>query len=238
MIVISYGLLKSGSTLAFEMTKAVLELNGNQQRRLPDGLVTEGQRVNFVRDLRDEDLERLVDATDGTTIAVKTHGTPELLSPGLVRSMLETGSLKIHVVIRDPRDIVVSMIDHSVRSRRNGSGAFSEIRSVDDAIARLAVQLDRMRRWGALSSLKLRYEEFAFDPVAGPSAISGDLGMPADPGAVWARAQASFTQRNVAQPERYRRELWPSEVERVERAFPLLLELVSVNDLGWFGSPA
>ncbi len=39
MILLSFEVRKSGSTLAFEMPKAVLELDGFPQARLPDGIV-------------------------------------------------------------------------------------------------------------------------------------------------------------------------------------------------------
>ena len=35
-----------------------------------------------------------------------------------------------------------------------------------------------------------------------------------------------FTQKNVARPNRYATELWPDAAARIERAFPLFLDLV------------
>jgi hypothetical protein len=85
--------------------------------------------------------------------------------------------------------------------------------------------------------LKLQYEDFAFDPVAGPQLIADDLEMTADPGEVWDAARRQFTQLYIGQAERYKADLWPDEIERIERSFPIFLELVAGRDLGWFGAP-
>ena len=238
MILVSYGLTKSGSTLAFEIAKAVLELNGHSQARLTNDLVTEGHGINFVRGWTDEKLSALIDATRGQRVAVKTHTTAARLSPELVGHAIDAGELKIQVVYRDPRDMILSMLDHGARARAvPHDGAFRDVDTLDVAIERLGIQLYRLRRWGSYPSLKLQYEKFAFDPVGGPRMIADDLGLTADPAEVWEIATAHFTQRHVGRAGRYKDDLWPEEIERVERAFPLFLELVNGNDLGWFGPP-
>jgi hypothetical protein len=134
--------------------------------------------------------------------------------------------------------MILSMLDHGVRARTvPRAGAFREIETLDDAIRRLGVQLYRFRAWGAFPSLKLQYEDFAFDPVAGPQLIADDLEMTADPGEVWDAARRQFTQLYIGQAERYKADLWPDEIERIERSFPIFLELVAGRDLGWFGAP-
>jgi hypothetical protein len=46
------------------------------------------------------------------------------------------------------------------------------------------------------------------------------------------------TRMNAARLDRYQTELWPDEVQRVERAFPLYLDLVRGNECaGWFTRP-
>ena len=237
MIVVSYGITKAGSSLAFEMAKAVLQQNGFAQERLPGDLVTPGQNVNFVPSWTDERLQRLVEVTEGRRVVVKTHTSPAALSADLVRRGIEEGHLKIHVVFRDPRDMVVSMLDHGFKARMESEPAFRDVKTIEDAIARVGVQLPRLRAWGELPSLRLQFEHFAFDPTFGPNAIAEDLGVPVDAGAVWNAVRERFTQKNEALPERYKVDLWPHEVDRVEKAFPLYLELIRGHDLGWFGAP-
>jgi hypothetical protein len=237
VIVVSYGITKSGSTLAFEMAKAVLELNGSAQDRLADDLVTPGHNVNFVRGWTDERLRRLIGATEGQRVVIKTHTSPFALSADLVSDVIASGHLKVHVVFRDPRDMIVSMLDHGVKARMGSGPAFREIKTLDDAITRVGNQLPRLQAWGSFPSLRLQYEHFAFDPTFGPTVIADDFGVPVDASAVWAAVRARFTQMNEGLPERYKTDLWPEEIARIERAFPLYLELVKGNDLGWFGVP-
>lgn len=144
MIVISFGVRKSGSTLAFEMAKAVLELVGHPQDLLPGGLVDPGHDINVVGTWTDERLARLIDETDGTRIVVRTHGHPRRLSTDSVREHLRAGRLKIHVVFRDPRDGVLSLLDEA-RKNPDKAGPLT----VDEAIARLRPKVEKLRQWGA-----------------------------------------------------------------------------------------
>jgi hypothetical protein len=239
VIVVSFGINRSGSTLAFEMAKAVLELNGYPQQRLEDDLVTEGHHINFIRQWTDAKLARLLEATEGSCLVIKTHGGPFALSPAKVCEALDAGELLIHVVFRDPRDTIVSLLEHDVhqRQRRSDDPTWREIRSVDAAIRRVGDRLEALRHWGSYPSLKLQYERFAFDRITGPQLIADDLGLPVDPDEVWEMMRDRFTQRNVGRTRRYKTDLWPAEITRIERAFPLFLELVAGNDLGWFGVP-
>ena len=236
MIVISYGIMKSGSTLAFEMTRAVLNLAGHPQDQLSDELVQPDLDINLVLGWSDEGIERLIDAAKDRCIAVKTHGTLWEVDLDKMRAAIDAGDLRVHVVYRDPREMLISMLDHGVRARAGHDFAFRDTWTLEDAIRRLGVQIYWFTHWASLPGLKLRYQDFAFDPTFGPSAIAEDLGVEVDPARVWEIVNQRFTQKNEAQPDRYQTDLWPEELERIERSFPLFLELVRGNDLGWFRS--
>ena len=228
MILLSFGVRKSGSTLAFEMAKAVLELAGHRQVRLPDELVNPRQRPNFLPHLDDERLARLVDAAHSTQLAIKTHEPPNRLTARRLVSSLRAGELKVHVVFRDPRDTVLSLLDEAAAKPEK-----NKARTVDEAIERLRLQLRKLRRWGSFPSLKLRYEDFAFDPERGPRLIADDLGVDVDPAEVWRLVNASFTRKNIARPRRHL--TMPAEDrEKIEAAFPDYLRLVEDNDDSWF----
>src|SRR6476661_3839031 len=62
MLVLCYGITKSGSTLTFELIKGVLETSGNPQQRLPDGPVNPDHRINYVQPLNRKRLKELVSA--------------------------------------------------------------------------------------------------------------------------------------------------------------------------------
>ncbi len=238
MIIISFGIVRSGSTLAFEMAKAVLELTGHPQQRLTNDLVAEGfGDINFVRNWSDECLARLIDAAKGTRIVIKTHRSPAALSPAAIFDAIDAGELKIHVVFRDPRDTILSMMDHS-QLAPEPEVLRGQTLDLDAAISRLGNRLQWLRQWGGFPSLKLQYERIAFDPIAGPNLITEDFGVTADPADVWEIVDRSFTQKNVARPDRHRTDLSPEHVARIERAFPLYLELVRGHPYaGWFEKP-
>ncbi len=105
--------------------------------------------------LTDDRLERLVEAADGAAIAVKTHRPPDLLTTGTLFRFLESGQLSIHVVYRDPRDTVLSILDHGARSRARGQGPLSQIEDLEGAIELLAKDVGKLRRWGAFPALAL-----------------------------------------------------------------------------------
>jgi hypothetical protein len=235
MIVISYGLEKSGSTLAFEMAKAVLELDGHPQPRLADGIVNPGPPINEVGPWTDEGLDRLVEHTTGQKIVVRTHHAPLPLGTERVVELVESGHVKIHVVYRDPRDLVVAILDDAVDARAQHLRRHSDIHTVQDAVLLLGARLPALRQWGAYPSLKLRYEDFAFDHTVGPQRIADDLGIVTDPDEVWRMVGERPTRKNVARRARYETELWPDEITRIEHAFPLYLEVVRGNPyVGWF----
>jgi hypothetical protein len=139
------------------------------------------------------------------------------------------------VVFRDPSGLVLSMLDDGVRARALHEERHSDIRTVDDAIAQLGPRLRAVQRWGWFPSLKLLYDDFAFDRVRGPRLIADDLGVMVDPDEVWRMLNERPTRKNVGRPHRYNTDLWPDEVARIERAFPMFLELVRGHPCaGWF----
>lgn len=238
MIIISYGIEKSGSTLAFEMAKAIAEMHGFSQLPLPRELIKgHSATSNIGGDWTDDELASLVRATKGTYVVLKTHHPPGRISTGRVLDLCDQGELKIHVVYRDPRDTLLSMLDHD-RAHSRKTGKPRELESLEAAITVLGSRISGLRQWGGLPSLKLCYDEFAFSPVLGPSLIAEDLGLPADPAAVWEMVGDRFTQLNVARPERYKTELSLAEIARIERAFPLYLDVVRGDPSpGWFTRP-
>ena len=73
MLILCYGITKSGSTLAFELIKGMLESAGHPQVRLSDGSVHPGQVVNFLEPVDRGTLKRLLAEIGDRWIAVKTH---------------------------------------------------------------------------------------------------------------------------------------------------------------------
>lgn len=215
---LSYGVTKTGSTLAFELVRAILDQAGVDQSRLPDGAVTPGHNINFFAGAVSDQVTAALEAAAGRggLVAVKTHGRPE----SRARAAARRGRLIGHVVFRDPRDIVLSMLDAGVRARQMGARAFSEIVTLDDALRALERQVSRMNAWLEVPGMMpLLYDRFAFDLPRSVRQLARQLGVEADPDAVIAAVESRFTQRNKAIPSRHENEMDPADQRRVLAQF-------------------
>lgn len=187
MLYLSYGMHKSGSTLAFELTRALLERLGHAQERLEGGVIGERHQVNFIEfeDGNDERLQRIAaQVPDGSILVLKTHAPP---TPAILR-MAGEGRLLCQAVFRDPRDNVLSLLDAGAKARaQEGSArAFAEFTRMSDAIRRCDANLKVFDQWCKVPGVLLaNYQEVAFDSevflgrVLGqvaPSGVSLDLG--------------------------------------------------------------
>ncbi len=214
LIYISYGLTKSGSTLAFELTKIILEQNDFPQKRLSREAIPADMAENFVPYLSAEQLEaieREVVAL-GYPIVLKTHQPP---SPE-VQAWVQEGRIYGHCVYRDLREIALSMMDHGARARAEGSKGFANIQSLDNAIRSIRKQVPRFLEWSRLPDfISLYYDDVAFDTQATVRRLCAQLGLDADPAQVEQIAKGErFTQYNKAIPGRAR-ELTPEASERI-----------------------
>src|SRR4029077_18506857 len=113
-------IMKSGSTLAFELVKGMLESVGQAQTRLPDGPVDAGRRNNYIDSLDAPRIDALLASIGSRSIAVKTHcGFRDQLFP-LLEERQACGELQIVASYRDPRDICLSLLDAGSRARSRG----------------------------------------------------------------------------------------------------------------------
>ncbi|MDW8397768.1 MAG: sulfotransferase domain-containing protein [Acetobacteraceae bacterium] len=215
---LSYGVTKTGSTLAFELVRAILEQAGADQSRLPDGAVTPGHNINFFAGAVSDQIPAALEAaaSRGGLVAIKTHGRPE----SGARSAARRGRLIGHVVFRDPRDIVLSMLDAGARAREAQLRAFSEIVTLDDALRALERQVSQMQAWLEIPGMMpLLYDRFAFDLPRSVRQLARQLGIEADADAVIAQVEKRFTQKNKAVPSRHEQEMDPADQRRVLERF-------------------
>src|SRR5665213_3372977 len=115
MLVLCYGMPKSGSTLAFELVKGVLRSAGFEQENFvndqtgEENLKTPGPgKRNFIRGVEKEKLAGIM-ARIGPNrkIAIKTHTDfPDELF-GWFEEMQAKGELQIFASYRDPREMVL-----------------------------------------------------------------------------------------------------------------------------------
>jgi len=209
MVVISYGITKSGSTLAFELAKGVLSVAGFRQRRLCDSLVEPGHKVNFINDLSSQRIIKiLAHLNSDEKIVIKTHSAPPAKEFVQLEGLIRDGQLKVHIAMRDPRDVCLSLLDAGNAARKKDRPAFSEIYSIEDAVKSVQNQLPRLRFWSSLSDvLPIWYEKAAFDQEAVIENIEKNLNLNIDSQKVQIHVNQAFTQLNKGQPSRYASEM-------------------------------
>ena len=221
MLVFSYGIPKSGSTLAFELAKAVARLGGHSQRKLPAALLPGGFKVNFAQNLTPEVLRALAALAEGRLCVVKTHACPGPDWVAEYRALAVRGLVSAHVNHRDPRDICLSLLDAGRLARVRGCRPFSEFVTLEDAVAPVKRQLAQLTVWSGLPHrLDLHYDDCAFRMDRAIEAIKADFGIacPNWPVRLWVTGLA-FTQRNKAMPNRHLAELTPKQAAWLHREF-------------------
>ena len=249
MLVLSFGMMKSGSTLAFELCKSVLAQRGFEQRRLPDEVVEEGHHINFVDRVSTERLERLLKEIASTEIiAVKTHVPFKPGESDFIEKKIAEGQMKVHVNVRDPREMCLSLIDAGTKARANEHKAFSEIATLEDAIKVVARQLANCARWGALKGAKfLHYNDVAFDTEKTVQDICEDFGFLSfsqdEMKLVIDRVTAdAFTQKSKAVKDRYKDDLTLRQndfiLENLNGARSFIRRVCEQKDYGWFQRPS
>ena len=129
---VSYGMTKTGSTYAFQLTRTAFEKYGNWDQSLLNRLRNKAHGINFVNDWSDAGLVAELSRefeSQHRWLVIKTH------RPFSRKLLKRVNDLPIigHRTFRDPRDTALSLLDHGQRSRRNGENAFSRVVSMDDA---------------------------------------------------------------------------------------------------------
>ena len=182
LLYFSYGMTKSGSTLAYMLVRTALVAAGMAQPRLISAANIGGKRINMVEHLTRADAKELLDEARATghMIVLKTHPRPD---DPVVVDLLQSGLAIGHAVCRDPRDMVLSMLDHARHSRRLGQAEFTEFATFDAAIDNIRHQTNSLTAWLRLPNiLSLCFEELAFETPQAARRILGQLGLRMNPG--------------------------------------------------------
>ncbi|MGF1462338.1 MAG: hypothetical protein ACFB2Z_04085 [Maricaulaceae bacterium] len=222
MLILSYGITKSGSTLAFELAKGILTSAGYEQPRLPDRVVTSGHNINFIERANAATLGALIETIGpDRRIVVKCHCRFDLKLLDRIEAWIAAGDLQIHAAYRDPREICLSLLDAGERARAANRKEFSEIETLDKAIRVCRRQIDTFTRWAMINgALVLFYNDVAFDFETTISRMAEHLGVEPDRDAVRTYAfEQAFTQKNKAVLDRYKDDLTVRENERLLETF-------------------
>jgi hypothetical protein len=247
MIVLSYGMTKSGSTLAFELCKSILQQKGFEQRRLPDSVVVPSHYVNFVTDLSVDSLRRIVqEVSPLEIIAIKAHAAFDRAARRFIEDSIRQDHMKVHLNHRDLREICLSLMDAGVQAREAEKPAFAEIHTLADAAKATRRQLAICRVWGSLhDAMHLHYNDVAFDTRRVVDQMCTDFGFDKvdDEGYAEIANQLfheSFTQKNKGIKDRY------TELSAEQQQFlqihilgfgDYMNRICTERDYGWFQLP-
>ena len=246
MIVLSYAMTKSGSTLALELCKALLEQRGYPQRRLPDGIVQPGPRINFAHKFAPQIVSRMLEEVgEDEIIAIKTHNGLTKGQARFIEERVAAGQIKVHVNHRDLREICLSLMDAGENARSKGKPAFAEIHTLADAADAIRTQIMRSKYWCSIKgALHLHYNDVAFNTRVAADQMCNDFNFePVTDEEFDVICKkifgGAFTQKNKARIDRYK-ELSQSDEKLLHDKIPDLqghIRGVCLDrDYSWFAS--
>jgi Sulfotransferase domain len=240
MLILCYGITKSGSTLTFELIKGMLHSIGQEQYRLPSELVTARHKINFLESVNKGTIKRLVAAIpNDRMIAVKTHQSINPATFLLLEELQAERKVQVVASYRDPRDICLSLLDAGNSARARGTKPFSEYTDLASTVLPVQRQLLRFQKWASIrGALRLDYELVAFSPDRAIDAIEHAIGIQCDHSQAKRHAfDDAFTQKNKAVMRRHAEELTEQQAQELLRAFGKFIQHVCTkNDDRWLAA--
>jgi len=160
-IFLSNALPKTASTLIANYQESLLKMTNNKLGQEQLRAEFNGRFISFPTQ---EVLENLVFISNFYgDIVVKCHWSINQL----IIDLLLSGELKVTFSYRDPRDIVLSAIDHGKRSRKglDPSLSFADCQNIDDTAPKILKMLDTFNMWETLPNVHfISYENLMTNP--------------------------------------------------------------------------
>lgn len=253
MIVISVGLMKSGSGLYFNLANDLLIASGGadvRELKARFGLQEILKNYNCnVGAMNPDSLKPLLELHEkGLNFVIKTHAGPQ----PYIWEWMERGVIMATCIVRDPRDVVISAMNHGRRIIENGENhSFASCSTFEKAVPAVMDWMAQILLW--LESayrdriLYVRYETLIREPLQELQRladylrirVSGDLLKRIcsryDPAGL-SVMQKNFLHFDVGRAGRYR-ELPEPQAELLNREFaPYLLKLGYTMEEGGAGS--
>ena len=235
----SFGVTKTGSTLAYRMARHFLECRGHSQALLPDHLQVIRKDLNSWSQANHELLEEIAEwvAARGVFLALKTHRAP---TP-FVRQLLKQGRAMGHATFRDPREIALSLVDHGRESQQRGHDPvrFRDLNDATDSLDLIERQLAIFDRWEALPNIETwYYDDFAFHPDLSFDKLARQTGLkPLTQAERDAFDGTAGTKFNKAVPHRWKSELTREESDEFKTQFSDFYRRLWLRRLAWRSRP-
>lgn len=159
-------MVKSGSLWYYRMTDDLIMSSGNKHNALspphpPINNLRKGDKIKCDK----LNFSNLISITSslkkGYRYPIKTHSRPTI---PLALFQLTFKNLKITYTYRDPRDVVLSVMDHAEKARRDDINInIRDIRKIDEAIDFVKVEFKKWKKWDMYSKIfnveMVRYED-------------------------------------------------------------------------------
>lgn len=204
---ICYGMPKSGSTLAFQLSQAVAAAGG--QRPDLQGELTDmaGHKTAEVGEWSEPMLAHLLRLAEDRKrmLVVKTQAAPG----AVLHAAMQDGLVKAQAVCRDPRDIALSLVDMGRKGASLASKDRTQIlRGPEDARADIAGQVAVFHEWAALPDvLALNYERVTFDLKGAVARIAAHMGVRCWPWWVARSVERGKARESRSKPLRHHSEM-------------------------------
>jgi len=240
MFVISSGMQKSGSGYFYNIINEILVASGmgvdarkiKHQRNLDELMKWHNNNIGQLTFLKLLKLWR-ISAQEGVFV-VKTHSGPSLP----VKILNKLGALRIVYSYRDPRDVVLSAIDHGKKIQSEGEAhTFAQMVDFDKALENVKSWLCIWRAYAEMPGvLTVQYEEMMQDPVSMTKKIEDFLKVSVDSGKrqniLWKYSRENVEGErtgmhfNKAQTFRYKTDMTDEEKAKCKHEFSDLLLLM------------
>lgn len=235
----SFGVTKTGSTLAYRMVAHFLECRGHSQALLPESLQFIQKDLNSWSQANHESVEEIADwaRSRGVLLALKTHRSPNKV----VRTMLREGRAMGHATFRDPREIALSLVDHGREWMGRGHDLvrFRDLNDATDSLDLIERQLAIFDRWEGLPRVETwYYDDFAFNPDLAFEKLARQTGLRP----LSSTERASFdgtagTKFNKAVQHRWKSELTSEESAEFKTQFSDFYKKLWLRRLSWRSRP-
>ncbi len=175
MIIISSGFPKSASTLLFLYTESLINASGKSKGQK---LFRRNNTEGFTPHFGIFNTLWYVFASLFGPVVIKTHSGPTFF----VRALISLGLAKAYYSVRDPRDAMLSAMDHGVKARTNGiksdsDVAFAPFKQWKDALPVFQMHQSRFEAWKNYGEVIFpRYELLMTQPKVELEKVVGHLG--------------------------------------------------------------
>ena len=180
MVIVSAGMRKAGSAWYYNLTNDLLQAGGYVDVRevaphFPVRAYVSDDKIKCGR-LDGPTLVRLSIAHYlGYTYPVKTHSRPSRALP-LFHTL---GAVRCTYISRDPRDVVVSILDHAEHARRAGlSIDLAALQTFQESVDLVVAELDRWEAWAGQRVVHhVRYEDLVANTAHEIDRLDAFLGL-------------------------------------------------------------